>query len=138
MADTGGRFGPVYDRLKAILEPYATRTHVAGETATSYALDLAPPEERTPATWFAGVRLGKRYVSYYLMPVYTDPSLLDGVSPALRKRMQGKSCFNLASLDEALIAELTSLTERGYERTAGDPEWGKRVRAGWNAARSNR
>jgi hypothetical protein len=138
MAEPEGGFRPVYERLKAILAPYAGGMHVAGETDTTYALDLVPPEERTPATWFGGVRLGKRYVSYYLMPVYVDPSLLDEVSPALRKRMQGKSCFNLTTLDEGLIAELAALTKRGYDRSAGDAEWGKRVRAGWDKARSNR
>jgi hypothetical protein len=85
---------------------------------------MAPEAERNPTTWFGGVRVGKRYVSYYLMPVYVEPSLLDEVSPALRRRMQGKSCFNFTSVDEGLFAELTELTRRGFERTAGDPAWG--------------
>jgi hypothetical protein len=46
---------------------------------------------------FAGVRLGKAYVSFYLMPVYVEPKLLDGISPELKKRMQGESCFKVAS-----------------------------------------
>ena len=58
---------------------------------------MAPEGERDPTTWFAGTRLGKRYVSYYLMPVYVEPSLLDGISPELRRRMQGKSCFNFTT-----------------------------------------
>ena len=70
------------------------------------------------------VRRGKRYVSIYLMPVYADPSLMDGASPELRKRMQGKSCFNFTKVDEPLIGELESLVKTGYERTAGNPEWG--------------
>ena len=52
--------------------------------------------------------------------------------------MQGKSCFNFTRVDEDLLAELTSLTARGYERTAGDAEWGKRIRENWDKARSNR
>ena len=83
-----------------------------------------PPAERDPSTWFGATRVGKRYVSYYLMPVYVQPSLLDDLSPALRKRMQGKSCFNFAKVDETLLAELEALTRRGYEATAGDPRWG--------------
>ena len=43
------------------------------------------------------------------MPVYVDPGLLDDVSPELRKRMQGKSCFNFTSVDEPLFAELGDL-----------------------------
>jgi hypothetical protein len=41
------------------------------------------------------VQIKKNYVIYHLMPVYLNPGLLEGMSPGLRKRMQGKSCFNL-------------------------------------------
>jgi hypothetical protein len=64
--------------------------------------------------------VGKRYVSFYLMPVYSHAELLDGVSPALRKRMQGKSCFNFTTPDEAFLAELEALTARGYEHFEAD------------------
>jgi hypothetical protein len=30
--------------------------------------------------------------------------------------MQGKSCFNFTSVDQALLGELGELTERGFER----------------------
>jgi len=66
---------PVYQRLKSILEPYGLRLYVTDERPTTYGVDVAPDGERNPTTWFGGVRLGKRYVSYYLMPVYVDPSL---------------------------------------------------------------
>lgn len=58
------------------------------------------------------VRIEKNYVSYHLMAVYGCPSLLQEMSPALKKRMQGKSCFNFTNIDEALFAELTELTRR--------------------------
>ena len=111
------RFETVYRRLRSILEPYAPKMYVSGDSATGYSLDTAPEAERVPATWFGAVRLGKAYVSYYLMSVYADPQLLDDVSPALKKRMQGKSCFNFTQVDEELFSELASLTARGYERT---------------------
>ena len=41
--------------------------------------------------------------------------MLDDLSPSLRKRMQGKSCFNFKAPDKALFAELADLTRRGYE-----------------------
>ena len=72
------------------------------------------------------------------MPVYGDPRLLADMSPELRKRMQGKSCFNFTRVDEGLFTELTDLTRRGYELTAGDPELGKRQSEIWNRARTNR
>jgi len=132
------RFDEVYARLKGILEPYAAKMYVSADTDVWYGLDLAPESERVPATWFGATRRGKAYVSFYLMPVYGDPRLLADLSPALRKRMQGKSCFNFTRVDEALFAELADLTRRGYDVTAGDPAWGKRQREKWDKARSNR
>jgi hypothetical protein len=48
------------------------------------------------------------------MPVYLHPELLEDVSEALKKRMQGKSCFNFKQIDDALFAELEALVARGY------------------------
>jgi hypothetical protein len=67
-------------------------------------------------------------VSIYLMPVYVEPSLMDGASDGLRKRMQGKSCFNFTKVDEPLIGELEKVVRAGYERTAGNPAWGGPMR----------
>ena len=128
MASAAPDFGPVFDRLKAILVPYAPRMHVSADDDGWYGLDLAPAEERNPTTWFGAVRRGKRYVSIYLMPVYVDPSLMDGASADLRKRMQGKSCFNFSRVDEPLFSELEQLVRTGYERTAGNPDWGAATR----------
>ena len=50
------------------------------------------------------------------MPVYVFPDLLDGISPELRRRMQGKSCFNFARVDTPLFAELETLTATCIER----------------------
>jgi len=59
------------------------------------------------------VRLGKAYVSFYLMAVYANPDLLKSMSPELKKRMQGKSCFNFKEVDEKLFKELAALTGAG-------------------------
>ncbi len=37
------------------------------------------------------------------------------ISPQLKKRMQGKSCFNFTQIDPALLDELARLTERGFK-----------------------
>jgi hypothetical protein len=65
---------------------------------------------------FGGVRLGKNYVSYYLMSVYVSPGQVKGMSPELKKRMQGKSCFNFRQVDKKLFAELRTLTKAGAEK----------------------
>ncbi len=121
-------FRTVFERLRAILEPYGRRMHVIDDNRTWFSVDMAPEGERNPTTWFAGVRFGKAYVSYYLMAVYVEPSLLDGISPELRRRKQGKSCFNFRTVDEALFTEIAELTRRGYELAAGDAAWGVRKR----------
>ena len=123
-------FEEVHGRLRGLLEPYAPRMFVTADGPKGYGLDMAPEGERDPSTWFGGTRLGARYVSYYLAPVYIQPSLLDGISPELRRRMQGKSCFNFTKVDEPLLAELADLTKAGFEATGGDPHWGAAQRAG--------
>jgi hypothetical protein len=122
-------FQALFDHFKAMLEPYAPKMYPADARPGMYGLDMAPEGQRDPTTWFAGTRLGKRYVSYYLMPIYVQPSLLDGISPELRRRMQGKSCFNLTKVDVPLLAELERLTATSYEATGGDPRWGAQQRA---------
>jgi hypothetical protein len=74
--------------------------------------DILPEARR----YFGGVKLGKSYVSFYLIGVYAEPRLITGMSAALRKRMQGKSCFNFTKVDEDLFAELAGLTERVAKR----------------------
>jgi hypothetical protein len=92
-----------------------SRKDEAASDSGSYLLLGAPTEKYPDGQMFAGVRRGKRYVSYYLMPVYVEPSLLDGISPELKRRMQGKSCFNFTQVDDALFDELDGLTARGHE-----------------------
>jgi hypothetical protein len=65
--------------------------------------------------WFGAVQPMKNYVSYHLMPVYGSPALAATISPELKKRMQGKSCFNFKTVDAALFAELGVLTAAGAD-----------------------
>jgi hypothetical protein len=106
---------PVHERLRAILEPYRQRLTVASDGPTGMSLEL-PGYEGDPWGFAAATRLGSRYVSFYLMGVYGAPELLDSISPALRARMQGKSCFNFTRIDEPLFAELAELTARSIAR----------------------
>jgi len=56
-------------------------------------------------------RFGPRFPD--LTSAYS-PELQDGMSPALRKRMQGIACFNFTTVDDALFDELRKVTKRGY------------------------
>jgi hypothetical protein len=110
------QFALVFQQLKRILEPFAKRLHVTADSNDSFILETAYIEQWKKPLFFGGVQIKKNYVSYHLMPVYAFPALLDGISPQLKKRMQGKSCFNFTTLDPALAAELAQLTTRGFER----------------------
>ena len=110
----------VHERLRDILAPYRKSLAVTKDGPAGLALEV-PGLEGKPWGYVAGTRLGKRYVSYYLMPVYESPGTIEGMSPALRKRMQGKSCFNFSTIDEGLFAELADITARsipGFETKA--------------------
>lgn len=65
--------------------------------------------------FFGSASIRKNYVSFYLMPVYVNPQLLEGASAELKKRMQGKSCFNFKEVNPKLLKELTMLTQKGFE-----------------------
>ena len=106
-----------------MLSKYAGENlHIRADKPDQYEL-IGPPTPRSKGreVWFGAARIGKRYVSYHLMAVYVFPELLDGISPELKKRMQGKSCFNFTHVDEKLFMELEQLTERGYERFGWTP-----------------
>lgn len=122
-------FPEIYARLRSILMAHVPPLYLDADGPTVMALDMAPEGERNPSTWFGGVRLGKRYVSYYLLAVYGEPTMVDTMSPELRKRKQGKCCFNFSKVDEALFAELATLTQASLDLTGGDPTWGVSKRA---------
>ena len=110
--------GKVYDALCAILMPYEKKLKRKDYGKDFYYLETHDKVYRDKPMCCGGVRLGKNYVSYYLMTVYASPELLKGMSPELKKRMQGKACFNFTSVDPKLFAELETLTRVGFERFA--------------------
>lgn len=115
MPDTT-QFPLVFMRLKSLLEPYAPALVVTADTPEVYYLNMHYAERYQKEVFFGAAQIKKNYVSYYLMPVYMFPDLLASLSPRLRKRMQGKSCFNFTAIEEDLLAELAQLTQQGAER----------------------
>ncbi len=106
-------FTEVFDRLKSIFKPYANKMEVASDTEQYYLLNTHYIMKNKQPLCFGGVRRGRNYVSFYLMSVYASPDLLKGMSPELKKRMQGKSCFNFKEVDKKLFGELAKLTKAG-------------------------
>ena len=86
-------FERVFNALKSIFKPYVKKMDVASDTDTSYMLNTRYIMRNKQPLCFGGVRIGKNYVSFYLMSVYASPEFLKNMSPELKQRMQGKSCF---------------------------------------------
>jgi hypothetical protein len=105
--------GPVEERLRAIVDAYRDRLVVG----SVYHLETLTRPDAKAHDFFAFVKPGTSFVSLYLKPVYTWPDLLDDISPALRKRLQGsRTAFSFAAVDEPPLAELEALVERAFRR----------------------
>ena len=115
MADKS-EFKAVARELKAIFEPYRKKLNVVSESETGISLDTKLIMKNKHPVYFGGVRTGKAYVSFHLMALYCFPELSKAMSPALKKRMQGKSCLNFTTVDKDLFRELKALTKLGAAR----------------------
>jgi hypothetical protein len=118
-------FGSVFSGLRGLLKPYARRMAVKFDGPGIYYLESKASNRYGEEVFFGAVRTGKRYVSYHFMPVYVFPALVGALSPALKKRMQGKACFNFTSVDRVLFKELGELTRRGFEQFERGGVFGK-------------
>jgi hypothetical protein len=109
-------FPMIFEQLKNILKPYAGNLTVKMDSSDTYYLDGPYSERWKKELFFGSAQIKKNYVSFYLMPVYMYPELLDNISPELKKHMQGKSCFNFKKVEPVLFDELAMLTRKGAER----------------------
>lgn len=114
-------FQDVFEKLKSILAPYTSELTCTADDSNNFYLDTLYLRKNKTALFFGATNINKSYVSYHLMPVYIFPELLERISPELKRRMQGKSCFNFKTVDQTLFDELATLTEAGYQqyKTAG-------------------
>jgi len=113
MPSTEG-FAATFAALRAILEPHAKRLTVTVDEPGHFELASPTMTDRVGRPLFcAAVQINKSYVSYHLMPVYANPALRNSLSPALRKRMQGKSCFNFTTVEPGQLKELAAVTKKG-------------------------
>ena len=115
-------FQSTFAKLRAILQKHGGTLRVKEDTPACYCLegDTGPAtlrawggkmkKRRIAVAW---VQIGKAYVCYHLMGVYGNAGLRDEMSKELKARMQGQTCFNFKSDDEALFNELEQLTVQG-------------------------
>ena len=114
-------FASVFVALRPVLAEYANRLAVKADTPVEYTLvtkSASPfPQHKGQPLYFGSVRLGKAYVSFHMVPVYMCPTLAKSISPALKKRMQGKACFNFKTDPEPeLITALERLTDAALKQ----------------------
>ena len=105
----------VFSALKSVLAPYASQLDAKKDDALELYVDTRHLQKNKKPLFFGAVQVKKSYVSFHLMPVYVNPSLLGAVSLELKARMQGKSCFNFTKIDKSLLKELKALTEAGFQ-----------------------
>jgi hypothetical protein len=115
MSNQKNNFNLCFNELKKILKKYEKHLKVTSNNIGVYNLYAGYSEKYKRDIYFGGVVVNKNYVSYHLMPIYMNPKLLDKISPDLKKRMQGKSCFNFKEVDKKLFKELSNLTKRGID-----------------------
>jgi hypothetical protein len=113
-------FKPVFAALKKLLQPHAASLAVAADKPGNYCLETRSPSNKGKPMFFGAVQVGKNYVSFHLMPVYIYADLAACIGPELRRRMQGKSCFNFTTLEDVPLAELRSLVKAGLARYRQD------------------
>ncbi|CAN5213800.1 hypothetical protein BH20ACT16_BH20ACT16_10460 [soil metagenome] len=116
-----------FDELFAALRPLLER-HAGGSLAVvrdepdDYQVQTNRTGPSGTYMWFGAVQTRASHVSLHLMPVYSHPDLLGGVSDELRERLQGKGCFNLTPQEATpqLLGELSELVDLGVERYRAD------------------
>ena len=108
-------FQATFSTLKNLLRKYEKNLKVLSDQSDAYNLNAGFSKKFNKDIYFGGVQVKKNYVSFYLFPVYMNPKLLEGITPELKKRMQGKSCFNFKVIEKYLLTELSELTKKGFE-----------------------
>jgi hypothetical protein len=104
----------IYERLAALLVPYAMEMESEMHPRIGYCLK-ARSRKTGREVHFGAVQALPDGVAYHLFPLYGHPELLSGASPELFTRMRGQTCFHFAEIENVTLAELATLTRRGFE-----------------------
>ena len=115
--DKKQEFDLAFQGLRKILRPYDKKLRVTKDGPAGYMSESRSIQYRGKPLMFASI-MSKSYVSLHLFPVYMFPDLLNGMSLELKKRMQGKTCWNFKKAEDLLFAELARLIEASFQRFA--------------------
>lgn len=106
----------LFNKLKSIFEKYEPNLSLLHNKTDNYYLNTPTTETSKKSEFFGAVQVKKSYVAFHLMPIYYYPEMLDNISEELKKKMQGKSCFNFKDINDKLFVELKLLTENCFDK----------------------
>lgn len=116
----GDRRRAIFTALQQILAAYKNDLAVRIDKPDNCCLDTRTASLNGRRLFFAGAKIKKNYVSFYLTPLYMFPDLAYRISPGLSKLMQGQSCFNLTAFDQGCFDELYKLTEAAFQKVKSE------------------
>lgn len=109
-------FEDLYGDLRSILTAHTDILDMTKDSEIGVIAETKRKDEKGKGEFFGAAEIKKNYVSFYLMPIYCFPELAANISPELKKRMQGKSCFNFKKREPALFDELADHVKTGIEK----------------------
>ena len=116
-------FDALFAELRPLMDRHTSSSlQVICDEPGDFQLQTSKPGPSGTHMWFGAVQTREHHVSFHLMPVYSHPGVLAGVSDDLRALMEGKGCFNLtpSNATPELLSELAELVDRGLERYRAD------------------
>jgi hypothetical protein len=115
-------FDELFAELRPVIERHAAALQVVCDEPGDFQVETTKPGPSGTRMWFGAVQTRTSFVSVHVMPVYSHPDVMEGVSDELRARMQGKSCFNFTpdTATPELLEELSQVVDRGLERYRAD------------------
>ena len=113
--DKKNEFASAFQGLRQILKPYDKKVRVVKDAPGDYMSESKTLRYLGKRVMFAAIKT-KSYVSFHFFPVYMFPELAEGISPELKKRMQGMTCWNFKKAEPGLFAELGTVVKAGLRR----------------------
>jgi len=103
----------IFEALASILAPYAHLFECGMHPRFGYCL-------KTYGEWpseihFGGVQLLPGCARFHCLVAERHPWLLDGISPGLRERCDGRSSFRFERVEPELFDELAALLRAGFD-----------------------
>lgn len=105
-----------FEKLRKVLSSLGSGLEIKKDEPDYYYLNTNK-QVKAKDMFFGAVQIRKSYVALHLYPVYTNPELLDGIPDSLKKKMQGKSCFNFKKeITEEQLKGIDQLTKTSYAK----------------------